>query len=864
MTSWNLPVALKLKVPELDLRSLRAQPRPKHCEKCPFKSRTCGSRGPVDARIVIVGESPGTNEIIRGLPFIGPSGELLHQLLSEIGIDPRNCLITNAFKCLPPRSRGEDGKHVKSALVNDATRSCQQSLFAEIAEYPRDLIITMGTPAARALTGIWGFSIMKRRGQVIPSELAAWGILPTFHPAYVLRSPIAMPQIRADLEKAYKFVNGIRFPDPKIEYRELTTTWEIDRFIYEGTRTRFGRPTFIVADIETTGLSRQKDKFRCIGLQFEHTLDAFGKNIVYMVSGNGRGKLVQHLFASMPPWVRWVWHNGKFDTSFLRAKGIPRDQCRVDEDTLLLSYTLDEAGGRHSLEQCIIDHLGLPAYKDMLGEYVGTGKKRKAFGDVPKALLYEYCAKDITFTGLLFQKLRPQINLPEQIVEGGKLDTEKLIDGSGRSHLEAAYTGLLIPAANALATVELNGMPISQEVVSRSEKEFEAKIIPVLRKIRRLVGDPDFNPRSYPQLLDAFRRLYKLKLNSTNEKALKEHEGLPLTALLFEYRGLQKTLGTYIRAFKGYGDRIHTSYLIHGTVTGRLSSTDPNVQNIPKDPIVRQQFVAPRRRRFVAFDYSQAELRSMAWHSRDRLMLDTFMSGRDLHHELAAEVYGTTFTSLPKKIPNPLRAGEMMKNPTYDQYRTFAKRVNFGIPYGIRAPLLASMLTDIAREKNPSAPLVDVSEAQELIEVWFKMFPGAARYLTECRRAPMTGRPLITIYGRQRRFYLVSNGNMHSQSNEAGNFPHQSMCSDFTLDSAIQIDRIAASGGLPGGAKQINIIHDDNMFEIDDNDEAVKELVSIVQPLMEETPRRHGIKEITFVCEASQGYAWNAMQEIHL
>jgi DNA polymerase len=437
-----------------------------NCEGCPFKSRTCGTRGPLDADVVIVGESPGLNEIVTGQPFVGASGELLSILLKEVGIDEQACFITYALSCLPPRSKDKMGKPVKDGVINNACRVCRGRLVEEISAYPRKLIIGMGSAASRSLTQRWGMAITKARGQVEKSNLSTGGILPTFHPAYILRNPSATPQLRSDLQKAAKIIRGDRFPNPKISYMVLETKEDIDYIIKNSTVGR-NLPVRFIADIETTGLSRQNDGFICIGFIFDHQLSKYGNNTVYVVKGVSGGALVKYLFDRMPGYVEWVWHNGKFDTSFLRAKGIKRSVCRVDHDTLLLSYTLDETGQRHSLEQCIMDHLGLPAYKDMLGAWIGTGKSKRKYADVPRPLLYSYMSKDVVYTGLLFKVLWPRV--------------------VKSTELHKVYTNLLIPASNTLATIELNGMPIDQEVLETSILEIQAKIEPLLLSMQKIV-----------------------------------------------------------------------------------------------------------------------------------------------------------------------------------------------------------------------------------------------------------------------------------------------------------------------------------------------------------------------------------------
>lgn len=823
-----------------------------NCPECPFKSRTVGARGPKDAKIVIVGESPGTYEVINNTPFIGPSGELLSELLREVNIDENKVYITNAIKCLPPRSKDSKGKRVKDGVINQACKACRSNLIEEISEFDRDIIITMGTAAARSLSEIWNFSILKRRGAMFEgpvredaSIVSRLGVLPTLHPAYVLRSPSATPQLRGDLAKVQKLITGHKYPKPIIKYRILKTKQQVRKYLLECVDEHSVYPCRIIADIETTGLDRYKDDFLSIGFIAEKNLSEYDDNIVNCISLDLN--LCKFLFAEAARIEKeyenkfeWVWHNGKFDTSFLRAHGLSRKQCRVDQDTLLLSYTLDESGNRHSLEQCIMDHLGLPSYKDMLEKYVGSGKKRKSYREIPTTTLLKYMSKDVVFTGLLFRYLYPRVF--------GDVSNVKLVGDDTKceriEHLADVYTNLLIPASNTLATIELNGIPINQNVLDNTEEELINSLKPIRNKLVTLSGIKNYNPNSTDHNLLALRSL-GLKVRATNEDEIKKYKSNEFVATLLDYRERQKQLSTYIRAFRKYGSRVHTSFLIHGTVTGRLSSTSPSMQNISKVEIMRRHFKPKPKRVFVSFDYSQAELRSLAVLSGDKNLIRIFLSGKDFHSSVAAEVYGKEFTEQSEYLSDGVT-----ENPIYTKLRRNAKTINFGIVYGVTEVTLMERLG------------ISWDEAHDLIINWFAMFPTAKKFMDKCRLSPQHNRPLTTVFGRQRRFYVITDSNKHGQQNEAGNFPHQSMCSDFTLASAIRIDRLYERNLLPANAQQINIIHDDNMFECDDDINEIHKLVKVVKPIMEDTPIRYGITQLPFTVDAKMGNNWGALQKI--
>lgn len=811
---------------------------PARCPGCPFGSRTVGDNGPRDAPFVVVGESPGATEVAQGAPFVGPSGQLLDELLREVGLRRRDVYVTNAIVCLPPRSkatlRGADGRDVrkKDALINDACRACRERLLGELGAHRRSLVLTMGNGAVRAVCGEWNLNITPIRGQLREVEIGGVAgrvqVLPTYHPAHVLRNATLMPQIRSDMVKAKRLLVGAPYPKPQVEYRVVDNVVKLTSLLATW---RASADLSLVADIETTGLDRQRDAFRCLGVIDLKAVRANGRNVVWVfpgrVEGFPAGALVKKLFAGVPKRTRWIWHNGKFDTSFLRAKGLPRTQVRVDEDTLLLSYALDETGGRHGLEQCIVDHLGLPAYKD------GIRERMKATGTtwrtVDRESLWKYMAQDVVYTALLYKALRPKV----------KHDAD----------LERAYTELLVPAANTLASIELAGMPIDVRVLASNKVKLEAARADALGALHaQVAGTPwaGFNPNAPHDLKSVLTDKYRLKVPDTRKETLEEHSAHPFVSKLLAYRKQQKMLSTYITAFEKYGSRVHTSYLLHGTVTGRLSSADPNMQNIPKNVNVRSHFKTPRGRIFLACDYAQAELRSLAVLSGDERMLALFRNGEDMHSDLAAFVYKEAFTSLPEEVLD-VSTGEMIKNAARSAIRDKAKRCNFGIVYGATASTLVDRIG------------ISMEEATLLVDSWYKRFPRAKEFMYECRRQPVEGRPLSTVFGRKRRFYLITNGNRHSIENEAGNFPHQSMCSDFTLRSAIVLDGMLSE--LPGRPQQVNIIHDDNMFEVDNDPKALASLAKMVTRVMEETPVKMGVTGVHFETDILVGEVWCAMAE---
>lgn len=801
------------------------------CSNCPIRSRTVGNKGPVDSPIVIVGESPGSREVLVGQPFVGESGKLLDLVMAEVGLDVEP-FITNAFSCLPPRSSGGG----KDKVMNDACRACHSRLLAEIRVRPRKLIIAMGNAAVRSLTGNYSAAITSIHGQLIPSELSEIGIMPMLHPAHILRNEGLTPRFLSDFSRAKDLLDGNTVKVPTLRYRVVKSKRKLYRLARLLMETGLA-----VGDIETTGLSRQKDEFMCIGVtpwSAEFTFPSDRIVTTYVLETIEQVNLLQAMLDGHH--VEWIWHNGKFDVSFQRAKGVSRRHAVVSEDTMLLSYCLDENTGRHGLERCIIDWLGLPAYKDKLAEYVGTGKKKLSYALVPKPVLYEYLAEDCAYTGFLWSKIRPLVNADP--------------------NLNRLYEETLIPGSNALATLELNGMAVSAENGKLAEEFLLGEMTPLLAKMREMAGDtwinpdkppkpkkgvmPEFNPESHLQVMRVLKAR-GLKVRDSNKDTLGSiRDDDDFVDALLTYREKQKLLSTYVKPLMEIaekGERAYTTFNLHTTVTGRLSSS-PNRQNIPKVAIIKNIVVAPKGRVLVSLDYSQAELRSLAVLSDDQRLLDIFKSGRDLHDEVATGMFGPEFTSTERRA---------------------AKTVNFGIVYGITKKALAKRLRCL------------IAQAQDYIDTWLGRFDKARAYIARCRNIGDAGNEdfIMTPYGRKRRFHLITSRNKHSLENQAGNHPHQSMCSDFTLDSTIQVDQLIDAGVVPkrwrkdidlamrGRPIQINIVHDDNVFEIDDDPVAIYHLCRVVKTVMEETPVRMGITEIPFSVDPAIGTAWGDLKE---
>lgn len=783
------------------------QPR-KSCEGCPFGGPKVGSRGDVTSNFVIVGESPGQEECRTKVPFSGPSGNVLHTFIPR----ERPLYVLNAMECHPRKSIKDEKRLNKAALC------CNPRLLEKIQAHPRRIIVAMGNAAVRSLTGNYGLKITQVRGRLIPSPLSELGILPVIHPAALMRGTGSYRQFRQDLEYALELADGgsIR------EYTE--PTWisvedpksAILHLLRQEAKVGDGE-IHLTGDIETAGFDYTTDPILNIGIS------------------SRAGSPVYCFTPEHIPWLRsllqsrtiqWAWHNGKFDIKFFRAQyGV---RARVDDDTMLMSYALDETRGVHDLETVAADVLNAPDYKDMLKPYRPT--KKTSYAAVPKPILDKYLAIDVANTAKIRNIYRERIRKDPA--------------------LEKLYTKTLIPASELLAHVETNGFHVDQEWLNDAEGYLDEEIDKHRARVIEAAG-VNFNPNSPDQL--AVVLFKKLKLpnigkGSTDKNVLTKlrenpRTDHPILAALLDYRKVAKAQSTYVRGMRRHihpDGRVRATYLLHGTITGRLASRNPNLQNIPRDWIIRGIFDAAPGYVILEVDLSQAELRSLAAVSGDPNLVRVYREGGSIHKELAVFLFGEEWKknySMPKGTPEYDKA--------YEQY-TRCKNVNFGIVYGITARGLSDQIGD------------SVAVAQQYIDGWANRFPVAWDFIGKCRRAPKNNQILTTTFGRKKRVGLVTQGNIKNLMNESANFPHQSIASDITLHSAMRVNPWLKQFD----ARIVNLVHDSILMEVPNDYTTVMTIAEHTKKVMEQVPRDWGITRVPFVADAEVGDRWGGCIEI--
>ena len=504
----------------------------------------------------------------------------------------------------------------------------------------------------------------------------------------------------------------------------------------------------------------------------------------------------------------------KYDANVLANHGITLRG--IHDDTMLESYILDAAGSRHDLDTLALKYLGQRTIH--FEDIAGKGAKQLTFNQVPIEQAAPYAAEDAEVTLRLHQMLSEKLNQTPS--------------------LSTLYRELEMPLVPVLSRIERNGALVCRDTLAAHSQELGERILSLEAKAHELAGGP-FNLGSPKQLGEIlFNQLELPVLRKTPKGAPSTAEDVlaelaldyPLPAVLMEYRGLSKLKSTYTDKLPEMIDartgRVHTSYHQAVTATGRLSSSDPNLQNIPirteEGRRIRQAFIAAPGCKIVAADYSQIELRIMAHLSQDEGLLNAFANELDVHSATAAEVFGVEIDAV-----------------SGDQRRK-AKAINFGLIYGMSAFGLAKQL-GLGR-----------NEAQEYIDLYFARYPGVADYMARTRELAHDTGYVETLKGR--RLYLPEINAKNRQRQQAAertaiNAPMQGTAADMIKMAMLAVDEWLTGSAID--ARMIMQVHDELVFEVEAG--AVDELCEAVGKLMSEV----GLLDVPLLVEAGTGDNWD-------
>ena len=485
--------------------------------------------------------------------------------------------------------------------------------------------------------------------------------------------------------------------------------------------------------------------------------------------------------------------NLKYDAHVLANHGIALRG--IAHDSMLESYVLNSTATKHNMDDLAKVYLGVTTIQ--YEEVAGKGVKQIPFQEVPIEQAAPYAAEDADITLQLHQTLMTQLEQHPSLL--------------------SLYTDIEIPLISVLARIENNGVLIDTGMLCQQSLELASHIITLEQQAHDLAGHT-FNlssPKQIQEILYDQQKLPILKKTpkgqpSTEESVLQELAlNYPLPKLILDYRSLSKLKSTYTDKLPQQVDdstgRIHTSYHQAVAATGRLSSSDPNLQNIPirseEGRKIRQAFIAPTGYKILAADYSQIELRIMAHLSADTGLLNAFSAGEDVHKATAAEVFGVALD----QVTNDLRRS--------------AKAINFGLIYGMSAFGLAQQL-GLSR-----------SQAQTYIDLYFARYPGVKNYMDSIREQAREQGYIETVFGR--RLYLPEIKSRNAARRQyaertAINAPMQGTAADIIKRAMINTDQWLLND--KPDAKMIMQVHDELVFEVAEN--KIAEYSAIIRTLM--------------------------------
>ncbi|AVE50671.1 DNA polymerase I [Serratia marcescens] len=490
-----------------------------------------------------------------------------------------------------------------------------------------------------------------------------------------------------------------------------------------------------------------------------------------------------------------VGQNLKFDMSLLARYGI--EMRGIAYDTMLESYVLDSVGGRHDMDSLADRYL---SHKTITFEEIaGKGKNQLTFNQIALEQAALYAAEDADVTLQLHLAMWPQLKQSAELL--------------------TVFNEIEMPLLPVLSHIERTGVLIDPAILSAHSQELAKRLAELEAQAHELAEEP-FNLASTKQLQAILYEKQKLPVlkktpggaPSTNEEVLAELAlDYPLPKVILEYRGLAKLKTTYTDKLplmiNPVSGRVHTSYHQAVTATGRLSSSDPNLQNIPvrneEGRRIRQAFIAPEGYRIVAADYSQIELRIMAHLSQDEGLLKAFAEGKDIHRATASEVFG---------VPLDKVTGEQRRS---------AKAINFGLIYGMSAFGLARQLG------------IPRGEAQRYMDLYFERYPGVLDYMERTRQQASEQGYVSTLDGR--RLYLPDVRSSNAMRRKAAeraaiNAPMQGTAADIIKRAMIEVDAWLQGQEKPL-VRAIMQVHDELVFEV--HESVIEEASQRIRQLME-------------------------------
>ena len=605
--------------------------------------------------------------------------------------------------------------------------------------------------------------------------------------------------------------------NPKInteKYKMINTEVDLDNLLK-----KLNSKSEISVDTETTSLNPIEAEL--VGVSFCcDTNEAYYIPIAHKNGKNLKGDIVLKKIKKIleDPSIKKIGQNIKYDLIIFKKNGIIIDPI---EDTMLLSYTLDAGNNRHNMDTLSELHLGHKtiSYKEL----VGSGKKQLNFSEVNLGDATKYAAEDADVTLRLFKLLR------------NRLDNEKLTK---------IYEVFEKPMVKLLSKLEMNGVKINDTYLKKLSKKFEERLKKKENEIYKISGKT-FNIGSPKQLGEIIyndlkiAKLRKTKKGSlaTNAKILEDLalSGHKFPKLVLEWRQDTKLKNTYTDALQDHINsetkRVHTSFLLAATNTGRLASSDPNLQNIPIKSAdgkeIRKAFIADKDNTLISADYNQIEMRILADMADVKELKKAFKNNQDIHSLTASQVFGVDI------------------NKVNEDLRRKAKAINFGIIYGITQYGLAKQIA------------VSNQEAQDFINEYFKKFPEIKDYMNTTIKFCIKNGFVNNIFGRRIHLRGINDKNFSVRSFQeraAINAPIQGSAADIIRLAMFEIDKMIENGKI-AETKMLLQIHDELVFESSlknqkNNEKLIKKAMSSV------SSSEHHMFSIPLEVNVNSGYNW--------
>lgn len=792
---------------ELDIPRWQDKPAGEVCKECPLQDRPCVETETYkNARLAIVGEAPGKTELKEGRPFIGPSGRVLQRLLRKHGYEREDVVWTNAVPC----------EVRKESELRKAAKLCRDRLNRELKGVQH--VVPVGGHALQAiLREKKKPSIMKARGFVY--HLGDRLVMPTVHPAFVLRSPLWESVIDLDFDRVHRVATEGWMPPEKLEGRKrllIKTVEALERECETLSDT-------ISLDVETTEDAATRNELICFSMT---NIPKADKTVVVPwscdMSGNGRyfgarqHEVVDIMNRCLERRVA-VTHNGpSFDHIVLSRYGIEVG----DWDDTLIAHHAFASHMPQRLSHVVSIYLDAPPWKDQREDTIQD--------------LYRYNSQDTIYTALAWSEMKPDMERERDIYE------------------------LDCVSSDICRGMQEVGFRFDVKRAKKIRRKLKRQIEETCRKANEIIGR-EINLSSVPQLREAFFRDLEapifFKSVKTNQPALNvdalrayasysDERLREMSLAVLDYRKARKVKGTYIDPILlnlDDEDRVHPAWRSFGAVSGRFACRDPNLMNLPRpenDPSwdrsnpkgsgIRSLYIAAPGNVIVGFDWAQLEMRIAAYVSGDEVMISACETD-DLHSANAALLFGDAFTSLDQDDP--------VQKAEWKKLRTIAKTSGFAIAYMASAPTVYARI--VAQGLDMSLQQVE-KLLKKMRQTFSAYYAWQEQQLYKTMRTGFVEAPLS-----KRKRWLGRN----PKPTENANFPIQAGAADV-MNHVLPLIVEA----LPAKVLLVAQIHDAGMFDVPEHlaDQVVKTIREIA-----ESPFEINGRKVVFPTDINVGHRWS-------